>query len=137
MFIGSDCQHDRSQRKGCKRFDSAARFGVTTVQNHASLETNGKILAQIIVTCDTLEEHGMGQHQSKDKLGSEIVIKLIASKLDRIDLCISDQSSSCRKSYEDHIISSSKHSHVKLGYDPWHVDKALFGKIEDVVRKKR
>jgi hypothetical protein len=135
--IGMDCQHNRSQRKSCKRFKSAAPLATTTVMNHTSKETSGDVLAQIIVDNNTLVNFGRGENQSKDKLGSDLASRFVAEVLEKIDLCVSDQSGACQKSYLDHIISNEKHSSAKVAYDPWHMEKSMRKELNDIIDARR
>jgi hypothetical protein len=135
--IGSDCQHNRSQRKSCKKFKSAAPFATTTVMNHTSADTSGDILAQFIIDKESLVMFGRGENQSKDKLGSDLASKFVAEVLDRIDLCISDQSGSCQKSYLDQIVSNSKHAKAKVGFEPWHMEKSMRKDLETLINTRR
>jgi hypothetical protein len=135
--IGTDCQHNRSQRKSCKKFRSAAPYGTTTLMNHTSKETSGDILAQFVVDNGALVSFGRGENQSKDKLGSDLASLFAAEVLDSIELCISDQSGACQRSYMDHIIKNSKHRRAKVGYDPWHMEKSMRKCIDEIIGTRR
>jgi hypothetical protein len=123
-IISTDCQHNRPQRYAV-RFDNHARFAVQTAMDKSSAASSGNLLGQLTVTPEMLTLAKRGPTQSKDKLGSEIMSHILASALDRIDLCVSDMSGSTRESYECYVVSNSKHTHAKMGFDPWHTDKSI------------